>query len=347
METRTGPSPAQRTGAWVVLLGFTLLWLGVAWDGQWHVDVGPDTFFTAPHLMFYLGAAMIGLTSLAVVLATTRDATAAAPSGRVVAVGRLRAPLAFLVTGSGSAGHLLYGATDLWWHTVYGFDILELTPSHIGLQLALQTQAGGLVLAFLALRSRRSGRWGAAVAGALFVASAAITLDGELFGFPLTLIGHGCGAVWVFGVLVGADLRYRWLVATGAAFLAVLAATMLFPPYATQVYADAIDLRQRDNALGLSIVGLTLPMVFPLVAAAVAAVVLAVRRKGFGPRGVMLAVGAVTAPAMAAQAVVSGGFGVGALADLAVVAVVGAGLCWFGWQSAALLRAPAVAGVAR
>ena len=49
-------------------LGVMLSFLGLAWDIQWHGEVGPDTFFTLPHLALYSGVAIAGLTSLMVTL---------------------------------------------------------------------------------------------------------------------------------------------------------------------------------------------------------------------------------------------------------------------------------------
>lgn len=332
-------------GAWSLLAGFTLLWLGVAWDGQWHIDVGPDTFFTAPHLVFYAGSGLIGFASLAVILAASRDR--AAPAGRSVDVGRVRAPVAFLISGLGAAGHLLYGATDLWWHGVYGFDILELTPSHIGLQLSMQTEAVGVVLAFVALRSGRAGRWGLALAASLFVASASISFDGEILGVPLTLLGVGGCAVWVLGVIAGTGLGGRWLVTTAGVFVGLFGVTMLFPVYATQVYADAIDLRMRDAAIGVSVVGLATPFLFPVAAAVTAGVIRLARRRGFTPRRTVPVVGAVLGPVVAAPLALPDGDSGGYLPALLLVAAVGAALCWFGWQNAELLRTPRLEVAAR
>lgn len=106
-ESRTTPRLApdvprrQVVGAWLLLLGFSSLWLGVAWDGEWHADVGPDTFFTAPHLMFYFGSGLIGLTSLTVVLANGRGPADSGPT--VTVLRHFRAPAAFLVAGLGAA----------------------------------------------------------------------------------------------------------------------------------------------------------------------------------------------------------------------------------------------------
>src|SRR5689334_10307413 len=53
------------------LVGVFLSFLGFCWDVQWHTDVGPDTFFTAPHLVLYGGVTIAGLTCLGMVLLTT------------------------------------------------------------------------------------------------------------------------------------------------------------------------------------------------------------------------------------------------------------------------------------
>jgi hypothetical protein len=329
-----------RRGAWLLLLGFTLLWLGVAWDGQWHVDVGPDTFFTAPHLMFYTGSGLIGFTSLVVVLLVSRSGDPV--PGAVVRIGRLQAPMPFLISGLGAAGHLLFGATDLWWHSFYGFDILELTPSHTGLQFAMQTEAAGVVLAFVALQARPAARWGLALAGALFIASAGISFDGEILGIPLGLFGVAGCAAWIVGVTAGAGLRTWWLVASGVAFLVLFGATLVFPTFATQVYADAIALRMRDNAVGQSVVGFAMPYFFPLVAAVAAGAVWLARRQGFTPRQVMPWLGAVLGPALVLDSALPNQQSGGALPALLLVAIAAATLCWFGWQNAELLRGPRV-----
>ena len=48
-----------------MLAGTLMSLIGTSWDVQWHVDVGPDTFFTLPHLVLYSGSAIAGIASLA------------------------------------------------------------------------------------------------------------------------------------------------------------------------------------------------------------------------------------------------------------------------------------------
>ncbi|PWK85680.1 hypothetical protein C8D88_106308 [Lentzea atacamensis] len=136
-STRTVPKglvPAS------LVLGGTLLSLvGLTWDIQWHSDVGPDTFFTMPHLFLYAGSALSGLASLVVVLMTTADAKRDRTvdpivGGRAVGVfGRtFAAPVGYLISGTGAALFLVYGLWDQWWHGLYGFDAVIDSPRTSG-----------------------------------------------------------------------------------------------------------------------------------------------------------------------------------------------------------------------
>ena len=94
------------------LLGVFLVFLGFAWDIQWHTDVGPDTFFTAPHLVLYGGVAIAGLTSLAMELLATWFARRGSPAAleRTTAIlgGRFRGPLGYVIGGFGAPFFILF-----------------------------------------------------------------------------------------------------------------------------------------------------------------------------------------------------------------------------------------------
>jgi hypothetical protein len=135
-----------------LLAGVLLALLGFAWDVQWHIDVGPDTFFTAPHLVFYSGVAVSGLTSLAMVLLNTwyarRGLTAAQEGATAILGGRFIAPLGYVVGGFGALFFLLFGLMDQWWHTLYGFDVTLVSPPHVGLILSIMVSMAGCLMAF-------------------------------------------------------------------------------------------------------------------------------------------------------------------------------------------------------
>jgi hypothetical protein len=120
-RTRTEARAAKfevlfRLGALGLLLSALSGFLGGVWDIQWHEDVGPDTFFTAPHLLLYLGAAGAGLTSLAVTLMSTwwvRRGAEPDPALVPLLWRTFWAPLGFVVAGSGALVFLFFGLFDL------------------------------------------------------------------------------------------------------------------------------------------------------------------------------------------------------------------------------------------
>lgn len=327
-------------GAWTMLLGFALLIFGLAWDSQWHIDVGPDTFFTGPHLLLYSGPAIYGLSCLAVVLLNTWGAPNRADRPALTVLKVFRAPATFLIGGLGAAVFMVYGAVDLWWHEVYGFDISSGdTPSHVGLQLAFLATSAGLVMTFAALRGTRSGRWGFAAAcvfglvGVLPLATSTPPLPGLQSG--IVVIGGLCALF--LGILAGVTRGTGWLLACALLFVALQATIFVFSPWATRVYADALGLPLRDYALQQSAIAMAMPVTFPFVLAIGAGVIWFARRRDLRPSLVIAALGVLsTATTMLLVAL----FEPGTNLPLSLVtgAVLGAGMGWFGWHCAALLR---------
>ena len=76
--------------AFVMLAGTLISLSGLTWDIDWHLDVGPDSFFTLPHLFIYSGGAIAGLTSLVMVLRATAHSAMARIPIRPSAVARSR-----------------------------------------------------------------------------------------------------------------------------------------------------------------------------------------------------------------------------------------------------------------
>ncbi|WP_329083869.1 hypothetical protein [Streptosporangium sp. NBC_01469] len=356
VQPRTDPSPETEasirdvprrevTGAWFLMAGYATLLLGMVWDGQWHGDVGPDNFFTAPHLLLYAGTGIVGLTCLTVVLLTTWGGGAASGTPAVTVFRTFRAPWPFLVGGLGASGNLLYGGVDLWWHDVYGFDIaVPATPSHLGLGLSIQVEIFAMVMAFAVLRRTRAQRWGLALAVGLATmgSTSAFGMVSELVfgwipGIAPRVLGLGAVSALMLSLVVGLTRGARWPAATGLVFLAVQGALALFAPAATRWYAEAIGQPMRDYARNLpqSLIGF--PATFPLVALLAAGAVWWAARRGTGPVGVTAAVGAV-AGINAALFYNVVGMEMNLLVTLVAVAGVGAGTGWLGWQCATLLR---------
>jgi len=239
-------------GGFTVLVAGIVEGLGGQWDIQWHTVVGPDTFFTAPHLMLYLGIATAGIAALVVVLRNTFAGPGrAAVTGRTVQVfGTFAAPVGFLIAGLGAAGQLTYGLSDLWWHEVYGFDATLTSPPHVGISLCSMITAIGVIVVFAALRRYRAGRIGLVMAIAN-VLSGTTTLALALLpfigwpGFVLATIA----APTLGLLLVAAVLRAPgWAALTGLGYSLILALAWVFAPWATAAYAASVGLPMRDFA---------------------------------------------------------------------------------------------------
>jgi hypothetical protein len=283
-----------------VLGGTVLSLIGLTWDVQWHTDVGPDTFFTLPHLFLYAGSAVSGLASLVIVLLTTAAARRGRPIDPIVggqAVGVLgrtfSAPVGYLVSGVGAAMFLLYGLWDQWWHGLYGFDAVIASPPHIGLLLSVTVTIVGTTMVFAAARERRWGRVG--VLGTL----------GVLLAFStVTALGlQPVDAGVVNAVTVGMTFLSVLLVLMGAAFLtgprlsspsgAVAVAAVLamiqglfwwFSPWAARGYADFVGLPMRDYVSGIPVMPALMPMCLVIVAVLLEPLLRAAQRPG-GPAG--------------------------------------------------------------
>ncbi|TCO48149.1 hypothetical protein [Actinocrispum wychmicini] len=277
--------PRGLTPASFVLGGTLLSLTGLTWDIQWHTDVGPDTFFTLPHLFLYSGSAVSGLASLIVVLMTTaaeRRGRAVDPivGGRAVGVfGRtFAAPVGYLISGSGAASFLLYGLWDQWWHGLYGFDAVIASPPHIGLLLSITVTMVGAVMVFATAREQRWGAVGAVVSAAALLSFSMVTAIGlqVLPSGTVNAVNVGGAFMSVLIVVMGARLLDRLGGAVGVALIVAVfqGVYWVFSPWAARVYAHAIGLPMRDYAEGVPV----LPVLIPLCLIVVAAIMEVTRR---------------------------------------------------------------------
>ncbi|GLW11336.1 hypothetical protein Misp01_64640 [Microtetraspora sp. NBRC 13810] len=264
---RGGPSPSDRpatgvVGAYTVLAGTLMSTVGLSWDVQWHIEVGPDTFFTLPHLILYSGSAIAGIASLVMVLRATFAQRAGRPAdpaagGSPVRVlgGTFTAPLGYLVAGTGGALFLLYGLLDLWWHSLYGFDAVLDSPPHVALFISISLTMVGSVIVFAAARAQRRGRIGLIVSIPVLMTFTPITT----YAFqrvPLPLDPKLAGTVFfaVCFVLMGAiTLRHRQVALSIAVVLGAMQLFLWwFSPWASRAYADYVGLPLRDNLMDMA-----------------------------------------------------------------------------------------------
>ncbi|MGW6504659.1 hypothetical protein [Nonomuraea angiospora] len=334
------------TGAWFLMFGYATLLVGMVWDGQWHGDVGPDSFWTAPHLLLYAGTGIIGLSCLSVVLLSTWARGPATETPSVTVFRTFRAPWPFLVGGLGASGNLLYAGSDLWWHDLYGFDIAAgTTPSHFGLGLSIQVEIFAMVMAFAVLRRTRSEKWGLALAiglATLGTTSAFGMLSELIFdwlpGVAPRVLGLGAAGALMLSLIVGLTRSWHWPAAAGLTFVLVQGGLALFTPAATRWYAETIDQPVRDYASGLPQVLIGFPVTFPLIALLAGGVVAWAVRRGVSPLWIAPAVGALAGVNTAIFYGVLGLLEMNLIATLLAAAALGAATGSLGWQCAAMLR---------
>jgi hypothetical protein len=329
---------APRTGAWIVYLGTAITTIGISWDIQWHVDVGPDTFFTLSHLALYAGSALSGVASLVMVLMATSAQRAGRPLPRTVGGtpvrvfgGTFTAPLGYLISGIGAALFLLYGLLDLWWHSLYGFDAVLNSPPHVALFLSISATMVGSIITFAAARARLWGRLGVVFAVPILITFAPITAN-ALSNLPLPL-NPVVAAVILFStmlLIIGTAVLHR----PGAGFaIAVVLGGMQaflwwFSPWAAEAYAAATGLPLRD---GLTAEPPQLPSAMPMflivAAAAVEGLFWLARNRNLDTRKVLPTAGAVAGLIIAAtllvqQVLTTPGAGMNAPA-LMIISIVG------------------------
>jgi hypothetical protein len=336
----------ERAGAAAALLGIFFSFFGLSWDIQWHADVGPDTFWTLPHLFVYTGSALTGLACLSVSLISTRlyrhDPD---PAWISVLGGRFHAPLGFVVSGLGALGFLLFGFFDQWWHGRFGFDVTLDSPPHIGLLLSLVLTMCGTSLIFVSGREVRPLAYALSVSLCLGFALPVLTmllsemdLNFQYLIFPVVFFSLGMA-------LVASVTRSPWW---------VLGMTLMFAAFRTlnwysipsldRAYADALGYGVRESARGFAYIPFLSPMFAPLaglVFAVVATVWQRLRRNA--------ALGAALGAALAAPLL----YAEGTIIKLGetpvmipVVMLLGAAFGWVGWQLGVVIRRSVAADTA-
>ena len=278
--------------AWVpaviLLAGSGSTLVGLAWDLQWHNEVGPDTFFTLPHLFIYAGSAISGLVSLAVVLAATTatrsgsDVDTGVGGRRVAVFGVFQAPVGYLVSGVGSALFLLYGLWDEWWHGLYGFDAVIGSPPHVGLLTSSMLAMVGSVMTCAAATGQRWARPALVASltillGFSMVVLVALPATGSVDGRTVTVALLSMTAL---ACVASFTDSLRTALAVALTHLAIQVGFAVFGPWATRLYAASEGLPLRDYTRGLPVMSMLMPATLVLGVGALGLAALLTRRTG-------------------------------------------------------------------
>ncbi len=135
----------------IILASATGIVVGLLWDISWHMTVGRDTFWTAPHVLEYLSAISAGVACGYVVLRATFGRTDDAATVRFWG---FRGPIGAWITIWGTFAMLASAPFDDWWHNAYGLDVKIVSPPHMVLFWGML----GIVVGALALTASAQNR---------------------------------------------------------------------------------------------------------------------------------------------------------------------------------------------
>ncbi len=165
--------------SWVlyaVLFSSTCIVVGLIWDISWHMTVGRDTLWTAPHVLEQIGASVAGLACGALVLKTT-FAGSEEERARSVHFWGFTAPLGAWICIWGALAMIASVPFDNWWHNAYGLDVKIISPPHVVLIAGMMgIQLGAMIMALGAQNRAAAARADEGRLGLMYVFAAGIFL---------------------------------------------------------------------------------------------------------------------------------------------------------------------------
>jgi len=117
-----------RAGLWTLFAAHALAAWGTQWDILWHLLIGRDSFWIAPHVMTYSGVTAIVLASFGpLVWTTVRDERPAA----TIRVAGFVGTRGYHLAAWGIALTVLAAPIDDLWHRLFGVDVALWSPPHL------------------------------------------------------------------------------------------------------------------------------------------------------------------------------------------------------------------------
>ncbi|MFN8634232.1 MAG: hypothetical protein U0893_10280 [Chloroflexota bacterium] len=272
--------------ALLVLLAQVVGAVGLAWDIQWHISVGRDTFLTPPHILLYTSVTLIGLLCLALVLFDTWRARYGAgvdDANSVRVFGLFRAPVGFVLAGFGALTTALAAPLDNYWHELYGVDVALWAPFHTMGSLGGFIGLLGMLYAWSSLlasgprpRSWRLRRpaWGVLGTLMLLVGTATVQARPALATSPMLTLGSV--KIALYPVLLALFVPWLLVVArrvTGSVWAPLLTVGMwaaftlslsVVVPWLVEAGAAAEGLPLRGQGVGAGLALLTALLVVGL-----------------------------------------------------------------------------------
>jgi hypothetical protein len=121
----------RRAALWAMVVAKLVGGWGVQWDIQWHVRIGRDSFWIAPHVMTYAGVAGVVLLSFGVLAWDTWRRRAARLAPDEMTIMGLTGTPGFHLAAWGIALTVLAAPIDDLWHRMFGIDVTLWSPPHL------------------------------------------------------------------------------------------------------------------------------------------------------------------------------------------------------------------------
>jgi hypothetical protein len=184
----------HRVALWILLAAKLVTGWGVQWDIQWHVLIGRDTFWIAPHLMTYAGVTLAGLISFALL---GGDTLRGGPPAGGIRIAGLISTRGVHLAAWGMALTVLAAPIDDLWHRLFGLDVTLWSPPHL---LGI---AGGVVNSWgILLMARELYPAGLGRLTALLLAGASLYRGLHLTVEPASLTAYVRGGVFFFALAI-------------------------------------------------------------------------------------------------------------------------------------------------
>ena len=163
----------RRGALWGLLLAKAVAGIGVGWDIRWHVVIGRDSFWIAPHVMTYAGVAATVLLSFGILAWDTWRRRRTQVTGDEITVMGVTGTPGFHLAAWGIALTVLAAPIDDLWHRLFGIDVTLWSPPHLlGLLGSLINTAACLLIAVEVYPDSRRMR------AAAIIVNAALLLGG-------------------------------------------------------------------------------------------------------------------------------------------------------------------------
>ena len=156
----------HRRALWILLAAKALGGIGVGWDIRWHIVIGRDSFWIAPHVMTYTGVAVAAIVSFGVLaLGTWRG-----HAGDTLRIAGLTGTRGWHLAWWGIGLTILAAPIDDLWHRLFGIDVTLWSPPHLlGLAGAQINGIACLLIAHECWPRRERARTAALLAGGLLL----------------------------------------------------------------------------------------------------------------------------------------------------------------------------------